>query len=408
MTPLLVILAVFAVLGTAGLLMRRSRRDWLATRDYHRALDTLGQLNEATPAVEQSSPAREEPEVALPGPARRARELEASNGVANAAEHYPVLEVDDDPVATPRGGVRVLGPRNGSAGTVPAEVRRIDSDDWVAEITRNGADNHPAPARKGAKRQAPKHAAPEGETPKNRQVTNYQPPEAGELPESGDADPEQGRRGAAGRSVVVFGAEDEPPGRNKALAPAGASVMVRPAHLRRNRHRGRKVAGTAAVTVIVAAAVVGGLDVTGKINLMSRGSGKTPVAVKKPVTPHPKLAALPTTTLPATTTTVPAPTTTLPAFTLVSNTGGTAMYHVGTPGASVVISATAPCWVDAHQTNEQGTDVYTATMAAGQSETLHAPVWIRFGLASVVTITVNGKPLPAFSSPGQPYDLQLQ
>lgn len=195
-------------------------------------------------------------------------------------------------------------------------------------------------------------------------------------------------------AVLVFGADDVPPGRNTALADPRAAAVTRPAHLRRNHRRGRATLAAAAA-VVVAGAAVGAYEAT------DRSGPTSPVAAKRPLAHHKALQS------PAPTTTVPAPTTTVPPFTLVSNTNGTASYQVaGSP--TVVVAAHGPCWVQANQPNAQGNQVYAALMAPGQSETLHAPVWIRLGAPSAVTVTVNGASVPALAGSGAPWNFDFQ
>ncbi|MBO0747665.1 MAG: DUF4115 domain-containing protein, partial [Acidimicrobiaceae bacterium] len=106
-------------------------------------------------------------------------------------------------------------------------------------------------------------------------------------------------------------------------------------------------------------------------------------------------------------TTAPAPTTTVPPFTLVSNTGGTASYQV-TGSSTIVVSAQGSCWVEAHQSNAQGNQIFAALMSSGQSQTFHAPVFIRLGAPAAVTVTVNGASLPGLATDGAPWNLELQ
>jgi hypothetical protein len=120
-------------------------------------------------------------------------------------------------------------------------------------------------------------------------------------------------------------------------------------------------------------------------------------------------ASAPKVTVPAATTTTAAPasTTTVPPFHLVSNSDGTATYQVAA-AAPISLSASGPCWVDAHKASSSGASVFTATMAAGQTQTLTAPVWIRLGAPAAVTIKVNGQALAPPATGGDPLDIELQ
>jgi hypothetical protein len=120
--------------------------------------------------------------------------------------------------------------------------------------------------------------------------------------------------------------------------------------------------------------------------------------------------AAPTTSAPATTpptTVAPPPTTAGPPFKLVSNVSGTATYTVPA-SATVTLHATGPCWVEANKATAAGATVYTATMAAGQSEPLTAPVWIRLGAPAYMTMTVNGTALPLPPTGGSTLDIEFQ
>jgi Domain of unknown function (DUF4115) len=133
--------------------------------------------------------------------------------------------------------------------------------------------------------------------------------------------------------------------------------------------------------------------------------GTTPAATAPSTTVAPKAQV---TVPPTTATTTPAPpTTAAPPFSLVSNVDGTATYQVAA-AAPIIVRATGPCWVDAHQANSSGASVFTATMAAGQTQTLTAPVWIRLGAPTAVAIEVNGTTLTTPSTGGAPLDVELQ
>lgn len=151
--------------------------------------------------------------------------------------------------------------------------------------------------------------------------------------------------------------------------------------------------------MVLAGAAVGAYEATGGSGLPSR-----PAAAKRPLA-QPNGSGRPTGA--PTTTAPPAPTTTVPPFTMISNANGTASYQLaGNP--PVVVSAQGPCWVEANQSNAQGAVIFAATLAPGQSQTFRAPVFIRLGAPSAVTVTVNGTSLPALVTGGAPWNLDLQ
>ena len=468
MTLLIVIVVLLAfMLLVSGSVMRRNRRDWQATRKYHRALNTLGQLNESGPAVDRPVTARGRSASDVPAKAPASSASSAAQeerAGAKALEGFRIIGPGPDRAPVPEPAMRAPAQESrvlAQASAAPAGASAATTQPSTGTPAGTGrrppllGTRHPAahhldrrqngqsrqngssPGRRSAPMPTPTPApAPSG--PGNGWADH---PPAAPPWDAEDAE-EAGRPGrkAPAPPVLVFGADERPRGRHAApapvpagpgprgrhAAPAGpdadgpdadgpdadapdpddsdAGVVTRPAHLRPHRrpgrtgpigragHNGRTPIVAAAAALVLAGAAVGAYQAAGGSGLPSR-----PAAAKQPI-PH-------DTTVP--TTVPPAPTTTVPPFTLVSNTNGTASYRLaGSP--SVVVSAQGPCWVEAHQPNAQGSQIFAAILAPGQSETLRAPVFIRLGAPSAVTVTVNGMTLPALVTGGAPWNLDLQ
>lgn len=110
-------------------------------------------------------------------------------------------------------------------------------------------------------------------------------------------------------------------------------------------------------------------------------------------------AAPPTTTLSTATSALPvSPATTTPALSGPVTARGSVTYTVA-PGTEVVVSATGPCWFEVRR--QKGSPVLDLlTLAPGASKTYTAPVWMRFGNADNVSVTVGGTRLKLPPSPG--------
>lgn len=98
-------------------------------------------------------------------------------------------------------------------------------------------------------------------------------------------------------------------------------------------------------------------------------------------------------------------TTAAPAIlTAVSSDSSGATYALPSGSVSVVLHATAPCWVE-QSTTPGGTIQWAQTLGANQSYTLTATnsLWLRTGNVGVLSITVNGVPVRIQAPPG-PYN----
>lgn len=122
-------------------------------------------------------------------------------------------------------------------------------------------------------------------------------------------------------------------------------------------------------------------------------AAETTTIVPPPTTVFTIPAATPdplsTTALPPTTTSgVPAP--------VIAH--GSITYTLAA-GTQVEVHATGPCWLEIRQ-QKGGPVVDILTLATGATKTYVAPVWMRFGNADNVTVTVGSTQLKLPPSPG--------
>jgi hypothetical protein len=174
----------------------------------------------------------------------------------------------------------------------------------------------------------------------------------------------------------------EPPGRRGRAAGAPARSR-RPDRPRRRRR-------------IAASVVVAALAVVAVVIVLGRHHG-TPAAAP----PRQHATVTPTSPLTSPRTT---PKVHVPRVKLISDVPGAAHYQLAT-GARVTLKATGPCWVEIRKTDAQGPEVYTATMVAGATESVTAPVWVRLGRPTAVAVSVGATVVSPPSIGGEPYDL---
>ena len=89
---------------------------------------------------------------------------------------------------------------------------------------------------------------------------------------------------------------------------------------------------------------------------------------------------------------------TTPTTTLVRAPGTSTYTLTGSP--SVTLAATSDSWIEV-RTQMGAPIIWNGTLAAGQSKTYPAPVWIRTGNPAALTVTADGTPLavPTTSGP---------
>jgi hypothetical protein len=168
---------------------------------------------------------------------------------------------------------------------------------------------------------------------------------------------------------------------------------------------------TAAAAVVVIGAVV-----TGAALAMRAPSPKgTTQAVRPPHKTHKPSAPASKTATPTsrptvrvtTTTTPPPPPAPKPAV-LLNASGGTATYQLTSPSASIVVTASGPCWIEVKGRSSAGQVIYEGILAKGQTSSVTGPAWIRLGDPPYAAVSVNGKHM---SVPGAtaavPLDLQF-
>lgn len=110
----------------------------------------------------------------------------------------------------------------------------------------------------------------------------------------------------------------------------------------------------------------------------------------------PTTTAAPSSTAPSTTAVAVAATT--PTTTVVRAPGTITYTLTGSP--SVTVAATSDSWIEV-RTQMGAPIIWLGTLAAGQSKTYPAPVWIRTGNPAALTVTADGTPLavPTTSGP---------
>jgi hypothetical protein len=117
-------------------------------------------------------------------------------------------------------------------------------------------------------------------------------------------------------------------------------------------------------------------------------------------------AATSTTGHATTSTTLPPSTTTAPPLppvahaTLARQTGNGVVFTVDRPSFTLTVAASAPCWVRAQDSSQNGAPIYEGTLRAGESQPIqvNGSAVLRLGAANNVTLALDGQPLPL---PGQ-------
>jgi hypothetical protein len=111
----------------------------------------------------------------------------------------------------------------------------------------------------------------------------------------------------------------------------------------------------------------------------------------------PTSATVRATTAPTTTTTTSkrslAPPPAKPAV-LVRTAGGTATYQLTSPGASIVVQASGPCWIEVRVGSKKGRVFYQGTLEGGMASRVTGPAWIRLGDPIYAHVTVDGDHMP--------------
>jgi hypothetical protein len=226
--------------------------------------------------------------------------------------------------------------------------------------------------------------------PAARAAREAQAPVANDIDDPDDPDDGTGGPDLTALAVVPVGAGD----------PSGASEFL-PPHRGRSWGLGGKDRRPVALRALTAAAavVVIGAAVTGAALALQSPSPKAatqalrpPHKAGKPSAPAAK-PATPTSrpTVPVTTTTTPPPPPAPKAAVLLNASGGTATYQLTSPSASIVVTASGPCWIEVKARSAAGQVVYEGILAKGQTSSVTGPAWIRLGDPPYAAVTVNGK-----------------
>jgi Domain of unknown function (DUF4115) len=193
---------------------------------------------------------------------------------------------------------------------------------------------------------------------------------------------------APASSVRSAGSAAAPP--IPAPGPSGARPATRTAPPKNKgpKNKGPKRTGRKSVVgvVLAAAAICVAVVAVGITLLGLPGQGSHNLAAGTTVPTSTKSHATSTSAPPATTTS-PAPP--KPAV-LLSAAGGTATYELHSPSASIVVSATAPCWLEVRANSPLGQIIYEGILYAGQYSKVTGPAWIRLGNPPAVAVKVDG------------------
>ncbi len=164
-----------------------------------------------------------------------------------------------------------------------------------------------------------------------------------------------------------------------------------------HRTKGRHVSsGTGRIASLLVVLVVGVVSVTGVLVALSKSKpSRAGTAVSGTTKKVSKGTSVPSSTTSTTQAT---------QLSAVSTSSSGADFQVNSSALTVVLHASAPCWVEESST-PYGKIVWDSTLAAGQSYTITttAPLWLRTGNVGVLSLNVNGLPVAFSAAPG-PYN----
>ena len=73
---------------------------------------------------------------------------------------------------------------------------------------------------------------------------------------------------------------------------------------------------------------------------------------------------------------------------------GTATYQLNSAAASIVLTATGPCWIEVRVRSRAGPVFYEGTLQAGGISRVTGPAWIRLGNPIYAHVAVDGSGVP--------------
>ncbi len=364
------LVVILVGVGIAGLLI-----SWLATT-YSRERRSIERYSQAMGVIQKVS--------------EEAGEAEAPIHHAAAKPHIKVV-----------GGAKPLEPPPQSSfphSMPPSDIARALAEQAMHPRGAEPIDLEHPPVDSPARESRFPHSIPPSDIAGPLAEEASQPPTL-EMPRvgAGVTDAPQPKADASARSQhspMVF---DERAGMVAGEEETASWRSASGANLRLQPRLGR-FAGVAAAIIVVALL---GYFAVGKL------SGKQ--ARSTTATTAPPRASAATTTAPpraSTTTTTSTSTTAVPSVVLpVSSTAGASTFRAPSGTYTVVVSATAPCWV-AQSTTVGGTISWDAVLQAGQSHTfsVSGDMVLRSGASTFMNVTLNGVPVKYNSPPGA-YDL---
>ena len=366
------LVVILVGVGIAGLLI-----SWLATT-YSRERRSIERYSQAMGVIQKVS--------------EEAGEAEAPIHHAAAQPHIKVV-----------GGAKPLEPPPQSSfphSMPPSDIAKALAEQAMHPRGAEPIDLEHPPVDSPAPESRFPHSVPPSGIAGSLAEEASQPPTL-EMPRvgAGVADAPQSKADASARSQhspMVF---DERAGMVAGEEETASWRSASGANLRLKPRLGR-FAGVAAAIIVVALL---GYFAVGKL------SGKQ--ARSTTATTVPPRASAATTTAPprastTTTTSTTTSTTAVPSVILpVSSTAGASTFSAPSGSYTVVVSATAPCWV-AQSTTVGGNISWDAVLQAGQSHTFSVSgnMVLRSGASTFMNVTLNGVPVKYNSPPGA-YDL---
>ncbi len=366
------LVVILVGVGIAGLLI-----SWLATT-YSRERRSIERYSQAMGVIQKVS--------------EEAGEAEAPIHHAAAQPHIKVV-----------GGAKPLEPPPQSSfphSMPPSDIAKALAEQAMHPRGAEPIDLEHQPVDSPAPESSFPHSVPPSGIAGSLAEEAPQPPTL-EMPRvgAGVADAPQSKADASARSQhspMVF---DERAGMVAGEEETASWRSASGANLRLKPRFGR-FAGVAAAIIVVALL---GYFAVGKL------SGKQ--ARSTSATTAPPRASATTTTAPprastTTTTSTTTSTTAVPSVILpVSSTAGASTFSAPSGSYTVVVSATAPCWV-AQSTTVGGNISWDAVLQAGQSHTFSVSgnMVLRSGASTFMNVTLNGVPVKYNSPPGA-YDL---